>query len=427
MSNAIVSSAFRRQFPHFLEGQIEDLVVDQAYLFKYVPQPGLRTEIHTDAGCLAFTFALNSKDEYEGGGTWVEGLVPADTDDSAGVADDGASPPSQVIEMDVGQCKVRPGGIRHCGNPLTRGTRYIIGGFCMSKKRVETVRQLLDNKKCQDETDSDTPATQETTKKALECAIALNPEFDGAYPNLANIYEEEGDTTKAKQVLTQCLEVANPKCTTASYYLGTMMYREGHYEKAREYMRTCLEVDATDGDAMGTLSQIYFHLREHEQEHELYQRILLTPGVSARILSNAYCNLGTMQDDVDTEMEFYQKALELEPGNLSARQSLGSAYASKGDWDNAIDCYRRVVDSMTAAAAGAAFTLPTRVGMSSSSTSPKSDEEALRLLYRAATKKLRSDDGSSSSSADQSRDVVMARLGQLMGQANLDRLLAMKR
>lgn len=101
----------KRKFPEFVNN-IEDLVVDNAYLFKYIPQPGLRTEIHTDGGCLSFTFALNSKDEYEGGGTWVEGLS-SDEDPEMG----------EVIEMDVGGCTIRPGGIRHCGNPLKSGTR----------------------------------------------------------------------------------------------------------------------------------------------------------------------------------------------------------------------------------------------------------------------------------------------------------------
>ena len=223
----------RQQFPDFVD-DIEDLVVDQAYLFKYIPKPGLRTEIHTDAGCLSFTFALNEKEEYEGGGTWVEGLESIDDETNSHI--DGCT-----IEMDVGQCTVRPGGIRHAGNPLTKGTRYIIGGFCMSKKRVEIVRQLLG---CDD-------------NEGREVAIKLNPAFDGAYPNVAHHYESNGDTDKAVQVLQDCLRLANPQSTAASYYLGTIFYNQGKYEKAEQCMMTCLRVDPHDGDAMGTLAQIF--------------------------------------------------------------------------------------------------------------------------------------------------------------------------
>lgn len=212
MCKARLFPLLKQQFPEFVD-DVSDLVVDQAYLFKYKAEPGLRTEIHTDAGCLSFTFALNSKEDYEGGGTWVEGLECINNEDESFEGGD-------VIEMDAGQCTVRPGGVRHCGNPLRTGTRYIIGGFCMSKKRVETVRQLL--------------ATSDN-KEGLEVAIKLNPTFDGVYPSVANSYENEGDTQKSIHVLEDCLRLANPMSTTASYYLGTIYYKQNQYEKA-EYV-----------------------------------------------------------------------------------------------------------------------------------------------------------------------------------------------
>jgi tetratricopeptide (TPR) repeat protein len=160
----------------------------------------------------------------------VEGLESVDEDDAC----DGG----ETIEMDMGQCTVRPGGIRHCGNPLQKGVRYIIGGFCMSKKRIETVRQLL--------------ATS-NNKEGLEVAIKLNPKFDGVYPSVAHHYENEGKLEKSIQILEDCLKLANPISSTASYYLGTIYYKREQWEKAKICMDTCLTVDKNDGDALGTL------------------------------------------------------------------------------------------------------------------------------------------------------------------------------
>jgi len=368
----------KRKFPDFVDS-IEDLVVDNAYLFKYVPQPGLRTEIHTDGGCLSFTFALNSKEEYEGGGTWIEGLT-SDEDPEMG----------EVIEMDVGGCTIRPGGIRHAGNPLEKGERYIIGGFCMNKRRVEHVRQLVNN--CQQK---DSP---QKIREALECAIALNPGCDVAYSNLGQIYETQGDKLKAKQVMEDCLSKANPKSCSSSYYLGTMQYQEGNYAEAEKYLQNCLDIDPVDGDALGAIAQCYANLDQRENEEKILNRIIVAPGVSNRVICQAYCNLGIMHAGQEVELTYYENSLKADPDNLPALHNLGSAYAKRQEWDSAISVFRKVLKDLA-----------------------KTEEQKydyLKMLYQVVTAKMKGN------AAVTSREEAMAHISSAMGEQNLKQLMA---
>lgn len=370
----------KKQFPDFVD-DIEDLVVDNAYLFKYLPQPGLRTEIHTDGGCLSFTFALNSKDDYEGGGTWVEGLSSKDDPDMG-----------TIIEMDVGGCTVRPGGIRHCGYPLSSGERYIIGGFCMNKKRVEHVRQLVNNCPRKD--------SPKRIREALECAIALNPGCDAAYANLAQIYENQGELPKVKQVMEDCLTNANPKSCPSSYYLGTTLYKEGKYEEATKYLQNCLDIDPVDGDALGAIAQCYANMGQTEKEKEILNRIIVAPGVSNRVICQAYCNLGIMHAGEDSEVMYYENSLKADPDNLPALHNLGAAYAKRQEWDSAMDIFKKVLKDLA-----------------------KTDDEKLtylKMLYQVVGAKLKQ------TSTFDSQEDMLAQFSNMMGEQNLKQLMSLQ-
>lgn len=66
----------------------------------------------------SFTIALNSIDEYEGGGTYFVDL-------------------GQAVNVDRGHCITFPGGLRHGGDPITSGVRYIIAVFLFVSDEAE--------------------------------------------------------------------------------------------------------------------------------------------------------------------------------------------------------------------------------------------------------------------------------------------------
>ena len=371
-----------KKFPHFCDS-IEDLVVDNAYLFKYTPETGRRTDVHTDSGCLSFTIALNGKDEYAGGGTWFEGLEGSDT---------------SVIEMDVGGCTFRPGGVRHCGHAVTRGTRYIIGGFCMNVKKVEYVRMLLSigNEEVQKN-------NLEKAQEALEVAIALNPDFDGPYSHLADVLTKQGKIKEAQQVLEHCFHNVNRRCGEIAYTLGALYLDNEEIDKSKTCMEACLEADDSDVDAMMGMAQCCAAQREFAEEEEWYHRLVSTPGAKSRLIAKAYCNLGVLHEGDDQEIEYYKKSLEIFPDSFPPSFSLGCACAMRKEFDLAIQAFRKAIDL----------------------AEEKSEEQvqALTYLYRVTISKLQAE----SPSGPASQEAMMKRIFETMGEGNYQRLAALRK
>jgi tetratricopeptide (TPR) repeat protein len=309
-----------REFPHFCDS-IQSLVVDNAYLFKYTPETGRRTGIHTDSGCLSFTISLGG--DYEGGGTWMEGGL-------------------STVQMQQGHVTVRPGGIRHCGQAVTRGTRYIIGGFCMHRNKVEITRMLIGLG-----AELAERGEYDEAQRVLEAAILHNPHFDGAYTHLASVYQKLNRPDKSQQVLEYCLHHVNPLNGEVAFSLGMQYYQQDDYERARNcLLNVCLAVDDSDADAMLTMAQICSRERKSEEEKQWYHRILSTPGVSNTIAASAYSHLGAQYEGNDEEIFYYRKALELLPTNVPVRYSLGCALAAKSDWKAAAECFRFVAENV---------------------------------------------------------------------------------
>ncbi|CAM9325834.1 unnamed protein product, partial [Ectocarpus fasciculatus] len=91
--------------------------INDAFIVKYEVPPDNSAQvsqrflpIHTDQSHYSFTIALNAKHEYENGGTYFVDL-------------------DQSLQVDEGHCLMFPGTLRHGGDPISKGTRYILAVF----------------------------------------------------------------------------------------------------------------------------------------------------------------------------------------------------------------------------------------------------------------------------------------------------------
>lgn len=85
--------------------------------------------MHRDGPLVTATVALNGLDEYDGGGTLIEAL--------AGGRDGG------VQRVDRGHVVLHPGAVRHGGQPITRGLRYVLVFFIFDAGTVDADRYCV--------------------------------------------------------------------------------------------------------------------------------------------------------------------------------------------------------------------------------------------------------------------------------------------
>lgn len=109
-----------REFVSF----VQRLRVHDAFVVRYDAAAQRSLPLHTDQGELSLTISLNSAEEYEGGGTWFEGLGRA------------------VRPSDPGHVVVFPGGDTvHGGREITSGIRYILAVFLYEHREKDEEKE----------------------------------------------------------------------------------------------------------------------------------------------------------------------------------------------------------------------------------------------------------------------------------------------
>lgn len=112
---------------------------------------------------------------------------------------------------------------------------------------------------------------------------------------------------------------------------------------AAEQYEAIARLEATDGQALLHLVQIYSHLDKHKDAAAALERyVLLDPGNA-----NAYLRLGALylaQRQAEPAAAAFSKALELEPDSAQGYASLGEAYAQAEQVDQAVLNYRKALE-----------------------------------------------------------------------------------
>ena len=107
------------RFPDFIKDP-DDIRVHDAFIVRYDASGQRSLAVHQDESTFSFTIALNDRSEYEGGGTFFEGIRSSGSDEDY---------LPLALNADAGGVVCFGGKRRHGGEAITSGTRYIIPLF----------------------------------------------------------------------------------------------------------------------------------------------------------------------------------------------------------------------------------------------------------------------------------------------------------
>ena len=252
-----------------------------------------RTDVHVDDGILALTLALSPRANYTGGGTFYEHM--------------GAE---AILEMEQGECTLRPGSVRHGGHPVTAGDRYILGAFLLIADRVEHVRRL-NNQGRAARSKMDLPRA----RKLFRWALKINPQCATCLKNWAEAisYTPEG------------VELS-PKFAAA----------------AEDKLRQAVHLLPDDSDGWFSLGVLLSKMGRKPEAITAYERSVAINGDDHELLYNLAVLLGDV-GRAEEELETLRRAIQVRPTFAKAWANLGVALAAGGDLAGAGEPFKQAV------------------------------------------------------------------------------------
>jgi tetratricopeptide (TPR) repeat protein len=183
--------------------------------------------------------------------------------------------------------------------------------------------------------------------------IELNRTYANAWFNRAELYRQQGDLNRALADYTQALRL-NPR--EAAFYgtRGHALYQAGRVREAMQDYNRAVQLAPEGAGPLVNRADAHREQRAYAQAAADYRRALQLDPKLARAYLGAAWLLATCPDaryrNPEAALQFAQRAIELE-GDEDYRylDTLAAAHANAGQFAEAIDLARRVVELAPAA------------------------------------------------------------------------------
>jgi len=124
-------------------------------------------------------------------------------------------------------------------------------------------------------------------------ALEIKPSFSRACLGLGFLYEEKGNSSKAKKAYVECFHSTQE--LAAAHRLATLFLKDEKYSEAEPYLESIVLADPEDLNAHVKLGLVQMELKKLERAAATFEKVLLSSSGSDRVLyylGNVYTELG---------------------------------------------------------------------------------------------------------------------------------------
>lgn len=176
----------------------------------------------------------------------------------------------------------------------------------------------------------------EEALKAFEAALAIDPNFQDAKQNRANLlsllgqqsHQTFGDSSDSLDVL---------------FHQANQLKASGQPKEAAQLYSQIIQNDPKHARAYANLGDTFIDLRNYGSAAAMCQAALLYDPENAA----TYNTLGTalaFNGQLDDSLKAFEQSLTYNPANIATLTNLGNAYKDRGDIKKAISTYREALD-----------------------------------------------------------------------------------
>jgi tetratricopeptide (TPR) repeat protein len=127
---------------------------------------------------------------------------------------------------------------------------------------------------------------------------------------------------------------------------GFVFFERGYFEQAEVFFRQAVKDDPNSAEALYGLGSACLQQQKTNEARECFQRALQLRASYPGTVPNSWNNLGILaarEGNFDLAIQYFRRALQIDPDHSIALRNLGSAYRQKKDWTQAESALERAI------------------------------------------------------------------------------------